>query len=204
MALQRVLRSAGSFALALLFQGVCATTCTAAEPAEVSLPRPAVAPDSSAPAERWYGREMLLLDVAGWGLAAVAFTQAAGDDDAPSGLVLAGAVEYLLGGPIVHLKHGYPGRAIGSLAARSFGMILGTVILLNAYPIDFCFDVCGDRPPDRPALAVVGVAAMMGVQALDNLNAREPVAEWNTNHLLLGPAPSPGGSGIHLGWVRTF
>jgi hypothetical protein len=75
-----------------------------------------VPPDAEPPrAKRWYGGYTLATDGAA---VALALGGAALDRDGE--LLLVGSVgAYLLGGPIVHLAHGNPGRSLLSLGMRA-------------------------------------------------------------------------------------
>ena len=100
----------------------------------------------------YYGWQIFLTDAA-----SVAAGFAAGGDDLNRGLAVFGS-GYVLGGPIVHLSHGNPGHALGSLALRVGLPALGAWALFG--PERACHDTpdtegsCGE---DVIARAVAGV-----------------------------------------------
>lgn len=100
-----------------LYAGLCSTTNAFAGDAE-SPPEPTVVTQ-----HRWYGWQNLSSD----GVALTLFV-VAGETSPYGGRTLffmnppwaiAGASVFALGGPIVHLAHGHPLRAIGSLVMRT-------------------------------------------------------------------------------------
>ncbi len=83
------------------------------------------------PPDGWYGWQTLLVDGSSIAvtLAGAAWASAApGNGTGPDVMLLHGAGGFALGGPIVHLSHGHPWRALGDLGLR-LGAVVGGGIL---------------------------------------------------------------------------
>lgn len=134
-----------------------------------SMQAAAVPPDE--PVEtRWYGWQILAVDVASIAVLA------AGEDDALFSSIGAGG--WVLGGPAVHLVHGHGGRAVGSLALRLAAPIAGAMIASAACPGDENDEVFGCL--DNIAIGLVaGAGAAMVIDivlATEEVESPPPVA----------------------------
>jgi len=118
----------------------------ASEPEAVQPASPSTTPhDTSALRERWYGWQLL----SGDGTALLLLIAAGASSDQKShisdvlGYSALGA--YLVGGPVIHVAHRNPGRALGSLALRAglpilFGALGSTLENCSG---DNDYDLCG-------------------------------------------------------------
>lgn len=154
----------------------------------------------------YYGWQILLTDVA-----SVAAGVAVGKDDHPDkGFAVFGG-GYVLGGPIVHLSHGNPGRAVGSLALRVGLPALGAWALFGPEPE--CHDTpetegsCGEdviaRAVGGTLLALVGMTtASLLDWTVMGLSIEEVPVEPG---LTLVPQVSAGGGGsLQFGVLGRF
>jgi hypothetical protein len=131
-----------------------APAAAAPEPAvQYSLHPPAAEPQSN----RWYGWQTLATDGASFALVVGSISLGGGGDggNSISSVLLLGAFgAYALGGPVVHLVHGNPGRAFASLGMRVGGPILLAFAGVAA-------ENCGNQGGDFCGLggALLGVTA---------------------------------------------
>lgn len=97
------------------------------------------------PRRAWYGWQTLTTD-------AMAMAMVLGASESRDGKEIAylGLATYTFGGPIVHLAHGNPGRAAGSLALRS---LPGVLILTEP------------RSPSFGMLALLSIPAAIAIDA---------------------------------------
>ncbi|HEY1691079.1 MAG TPA: hypothetical protein VGG39_02900 [Polyangiaceae bacterium] len=122
------------------------------------------------PISRWYGGQTLLVDAVAVGAALVALE--------PVAIPL-----YLLGAPTVHVVHGHPGRAIGSLLLRAALPVGFAAAFMAAWPSGDSADPKGTGVADNgPPEALVGafMGAALGVVSAIAIDAavlaREPIA----------------------------
>jgi hypothetical protein len=145
-------------------------------------PRLSTAPVSSEPEQtsRWYGS---------WGLAVdgVALTFASlGLFDGNAPLCLVGAGIYLIGTPLIHVRHHQPGRAAGSFLLRAGLPALAALVGYDAGVASWTDDHTSDSHNDRMSLGIGGflLGALAGgaVAAVidDLLLAREPTGKEPT------------------------
>ncbi len=92
-------------------------------------PRVSSERDAVAPREHWYGDQTLVVDAIATSLVvggAIGFETATRgrDRDAASAVIIIGGLGLAAGAPVVHLAHGRPGAALGSLGLR-VGLALG-------------------------------------------------------------------------------
>jgi hypothetical protein len=124
-------------------------TSIAAAPSDASPPR----------ATRWYGAYTLATDGAALGLA----LGGAALDRNGEALLAASVGGYLLGGPIVHLAHGNPGRSLLSLGTRAG---LPVVLAFAGVAVAGCGEGDGDFCGYGQALLGFGVG-MVGAVVID-------------------------------------
>jgi hypothetical protein len=119
-----------------------------------------IAPPVDAPMQ-WYGGPAVVADV-------LSFAMIGGGGSANNGeLFLLGTAGFALGGPINHLAHGHPGRALASLGIRVLGggMATGAVLLeVLSHPCD------GEASCHHsPALGLAaGAAILLATMAVDD------------------------------------
>jgi hypothetical protein len=156
---------------------------------------PVVAPpDASLPrAKRWYGAYTLATDGAA---VALALGGAALDRDGE--LLLAASVgAYLVGGPIVHLAHGNPGRSLLSLGTRAG---LPVTLAFLGVAAEGCGDGGGDFCGYGGALIGFGVGLVGAVVIDAAVIARDEVEPTPA----IAPALSVSREGAWLGATGTF
>jgi hypothetical protein len=95
---------------------------------------------------RWYGWQTLAFDGAVFAGSITALV-VAGDTDVFESLAWTPAVAFAVGGPVIHLVHREPWRALGSLGLRgglpALGGAFGIGILANCPPPDGEYGSCG-------------------------------------------------------------
>ena len=113
---------------------------------------------------------MLLIDAASGVAFGIAYY-----NEGSTGAALSWATGSLVGGPLVHMVHGYPKKAAASFLLRAMGFVLGLSAILQQQGL--CTDNCPaeEAEPDV-ALTVVAITAMLGSQLVDDLGiARESI-----------------------------
>ena len=153
---------------------VLASSHACAESQEAAPPTREVAQAPPARINRFYGWQIVIVDVSSL-LVTVAGGAAASD-----GVAALGVTGYVLGGPIVHFAHGNVGRGFGSLGLRVGAPILGAGIgaaSANCHGGDFC----GMREAVVGGLVGAAVAVVLdaAVLARDEVNGK-PItgANW--------------------------
>ena len=202
----------------LLAVAVLATT-GAARPAaaddrgwtSITLDEPRIAADPNpddSDGRRWYGGPALVAD----GVAIALLTAAvssnpshAFDSWRSSPTVALGIGAYMLGGPINHLLHGHPGRALGSvllrtssLAAITMGIALGN----GCDNRDWGQSTSGCTI--RPLLVILGAGLAITTTALDGSASDKPSMKRREARHKLAPSISVGSNSSLVGLAGTF
>jgi hypothetical protein len=158
------------------------------------------APPSTRKKIDYYGWQILLTDASG-----VAAGIAIGSTGYPGSGLLVFSGGYVLGGPIVHLSHGHPGRALGSLGLRLGLPVLGFSLPLLQDPSCDSEGDCDDLGQLVAALALgvvgMGVASVIDWAVLGTSVEDVPVERGPT----LVPQVSAGADGsLQIGVLGRF
>jgi hypothetical protein len=174
--------------LTVLLAGAIVTSSTAAHAEQA--PAPAPAPETPG---YWYGWQVLAVDAACLGVAAMV-----GDSNDELAGNIAG-LGLFLGSAVVHLGHGRPGAAVGSVGLRGGGVFMGMIVGVAMSDCDHSED--GGMCSFGPAVLGGGIGFLTGVAIDAAFLAREEGTPAATRDPALGFAvtPRPGGMTLSLG-----
>lgn len=152
-----------TLALALVLATAGSAEATV-EPGAEPVSTPVATSTPAEPASAWYGQPILVADVAALGLVLTGLASSRSSPTAAKVLVLGGLATYGLGGPIVHLAHDNPGRALGSVGLRVgmpvvAGLIGIAVEKSSCQPAEWFCGVAG--------MTLGGLAGIAGAVAVD-------------------------------------
>lgn len=148
---------------------------------------------------RWYGWQILAIDVTSYALVAGAVSEGKQNPTAGVALLSMGLAAAVLGGPVVHLAHRHVGRAIGSFVLR---LLAPTFFLIPALIRDPCTacDNAGPLPPHFiPFWFPLAVTAAVATPFIDGFAlGYEPKHEARTPTLSFAPISCAGRVGLSL------
>jgi hypothetical protein len=150
---------------------------------------------------RWYGDETLLMDGAS---AAVALLAVLADDELASPILgFASIGGYVAGGPMMHVRHHAPGRALGSVALRVGLPLLGLAPALacSGRERDGCGEAIGAVLIGLP----LGIGAAIAIDAA--VLAREDVPVYDEHariHFGISPLVTRTSTGVAMNVAGAF
>lgn len=145
---------------------------------------------------RWYGSLGLGLDAGALALVPLGIVEQ------NFSLCLVGAGVYAIGGPIIHLSHGHPVKALGSFVLRlgisALAGMIGYEVGVATWTDDHTSDSGNDRMSRGVGGFLMGVIAggVAGALVDDLFVAREPVRNERSVNVVL--VPNAGGASLAL------